>query len=43
MCGFPGFRVNLEGQGNLVHGLRIGVAGIITWLLGVIRSCKKSP
>ena len=33
----------LEGQRDLVSGLRMGIARVIIWLIGVIRLLTKTP
>ena len=33
---------NLEGHGDLVSGLILGIIGVIKWLLGVINLLAKS-
>ena len=38
-----GFRVYLEGHGDLVSGLIIGIIGVIIWAIGVIKLLIKSP
>ena len=38
-----GFRDYLEGQGDLVSRLRMGIIGVTIWVIGVIIPLAKSP
>ena len=38
-----GFGVYLEGHGDLVSRLIMGITGVIIWLIGVIDLLTKSP
>ena len=33
----------LEGQGDLVSGLIMGISRVTTWVIGVIKLLSKSP
>ena len=38
-----GFRVYLEGQGDLVTRLIVGIIGVAKWVIGVVNLLPKSP
>ena len=41
--GYRRIRAYLEGHGDLVTGLIMGIIGFIIWLIGVISILTKSP
>ena len=40
---YTGLRAYLEGQGDLVTRLIMGIIGVTVWVLGVINLLTKSP
>ena len=43
VCRSLGFRVYLEGHGDLVSRLIMGIIGVIIWLIGFINLFTLSP